>query len=249
MKLATAMTALFMRTLRETWAGGTGALLPLTYLLGGAALIPLVSGNAIGAIVGVLQDAGGFDAAPTGVGNSELLGLLAPGLLWFLLALSALVTLERIFQSDLEDGSLDDHRLGPLPMELVVVVKVFAVWTLSALPALIILPLPGLFLGLAPMDSLKALPAYCLGSLAFYFWGGVGAALAAAVRRSGLLIAVVVLPFYAPPIIFGAGAVEGVLETGQLDPTALSLLAAATLMSLAVAPIASAQALKLTGEG
>ncbi len=249
MSLATSAAALYLRTIRETWAGGTGTLLPLTYIVGGAALIPLVAGDAIGGVVELFRASGALTAAPEGISNSDLLGLIAPGLLWFLLALASLVTLERIFQSDLEDGALDDYRLGPLPMELVAFIKVVAVWSLVALPALLVLPLPGLFLGLGPLESLASLPAFLMGSLAFFFWGGVGAALAASVRRSGLLIAVIVLPFYAPAVIFGAGAVDAIPSGGGLDATALMFLAAATLMSAAVGPVASAQALKLAGEG
>lgn len=249
MSLLTAAGALYLRTVRETWAGGTGMLLPLTYIVGGAALIPLVAGDAIGGGAELFRRAGALSAAPEGISNSDLLGLIAPGLLWFLIALASLVTLERIFQSDLEDGALDDYRLGPLPMEIVAFIKVIAVWSLVALPALVMLPLPGLFLGLSPLDSLMSLPAFLLGSLAFFFWGGVGAALSASVRRSGLLIAVIVLPFYAPAVIFGAGAVAPLASGSGLDTTALMFLAAATLMSAAIGPVAAAQALKLSAEG
>ena len=218
MKVMRASIALSGRSLREVWAGGTGTVLPLGFLFGAVMLVPMT-----------------LDA------ETRTLAPFAPGLLWLFLALSALVTLERLFQADVEDGSLDQIRLGPLPLEWAAMIKVLSLWLVTAVPMLALLPVAGLMLGLDVLSALVSVPVYALGSLAFFMWGGVGAALAAGVRRGGLLITLIVLPLYAPTVIFGAAAVSG-------DPfarPALLFLAAATLMSVAVAPIAMAQALKV----
>ena len=224
MGMIRAFGATYAQAARESWAGGTGAFLPLGYMFGAIALIPL-----------------------TISADGKTLALFAPGLIWFVLALSALVTLERLFQSDLEDGTLDALRLGPLPMEAVALAKVCALWTVSALPIICAIPLAAIMLGLGADFAVRALPLYGLGSLAFYAWGGVGAALAASVRRGGLLIALVVLPLYAPAIIFGSSVAAGLAETGQYVASSFLFLAANTLLALAAGPIAMALGLKTDG--
>lgn len=226
MSLVRASGAVFARALREGWAGGTGSLLPLGFFFGGVALIPLTVGT-----------------------GAQTLQAIAPGLLFILLALSALVTLERLFQADVEDGSLDALRLGPLPMEAVALLKVLALWSLSALPILFGLPLGALMLGLSPLDMVVALPAFALASLSFYAWGGVGAALAAGVRRAGLLIALVVLPLYAPAVIFGAASAGRAFGLETSADGSFLFLASATLMAFALGPLAMAQGLRLSSEG
>lgn len=219
-------SAVFRRAAREGWAGGTGLFLPLGFFLGAVALVPLVLG----------ADAG-------------TRAIFAPGLCLIFMALSALVTLERLFQADVEDGSLDQLRLSPLPLEAVAALKVLALWSVAALPVLLSLPLAGLLLGLSPWELVSALPAFALASLSVYAWGGVGAALSAGIRRSGLLIALIVFPLSAPALIFAAGVIVPDSAGASAGSGAFLFLCAATLMAFALAPLAMAQALRGAADG
>lgn len=225
MSLLTSIGSVFGRTIREAWAGGTGMVLPVGFLFGACTLVPLTTGA-----------------------QTEIYQPLATGLIWLFIALAALLLLERLFQSDLEDGSLDQLRLSPLPMELVCLTKVIALWTVAMLPMLAVLPLAGLLIGADPMTLALSLPVYAMGGLTFFLWGGVGAALTAGIRRSGLLIALIVLPLFAPAVIFGAEAVQIFASGGSAISAPLLFLAAATLMAVAIAPLAMALALKFQGE-
>lgn len=215
------LLAAFSQALQEAWAGGAGALLPAGLFAGAALLVPLTLGA-----------------------QSEQLEPVALGILWVALALSSLVTMERLFQSDLEDGALELWAMTEAPLSQIAFMKTLAHWIVSGLPLVLLSPLLGLMLGVAPDQLPKAAAAYGLGGLAFFFWGGFGASLAAGVRRGGLLIALIALPFYVPTAIFGALALSSPVA---LPPEAL-LLAASTLFALAVAPFGMGAALKLAAE-
>lgn len=215
------LLAAFSQALQEAWAGGAGALLPAGFFAGAALLVPLTLGA-----------------------QSEQLEPVALGILWVALALSSLVTMERLFQSDLEDGALELWAMTEAPLSQIAFMKTLAHWIVSGLPLVLLSPLLGLMLGVAPDQLPKAAAAYGLGGLAFFFWGGFGASLAAGVRRGGLLIALIALPFYVPTAIFGALALSSPMA---LPPEAL-LLAASTLFALAVAPFGMGAALKLAAE-
>ena len=215
------LRAAFSQALKEAWAGGAGALLPAGFFAGAALLVPLTIGA-----------------------QSEQLEPVALGILWVALALSSLVTMERLFQSDLEDGALELWAMTEAPLSQIAFMKTLAHWIVSGLPLVLLSPLLGVMLGVAPCELPKAAAAYGLGGLAFFFWGGFGASLAAGVRRGGLLIALIALPFYVPTAIFGALALSSPVA---LPPEAL-LLAASTLFALAVAPFGMGAALKLAAE-
>lgn len=184
---------------------------------------------------------------PLGVGpDRPVLELLAPGMLWVGLLLASLLTLDRMFQADVEDGTFDLLSMGPLPLELVAVAKSLAHWVVTGLPLVIAAPVLGILLNLPPESMPLLLVAMLAGTPALSFIGAVGAALTVGVRRGGLLASLLVLPFYIPVLIFGVGAVEAAAGgfEGQAGMQALLLLGALTLASFAIGPIGAAAALR-----
>lgn len=219
---AAPILAAFRQSLGEAWAGGAGALLPLGFLGGAAVLVPLGIGS-----------------------DGDMLRAVGPGIIWVALALSSLVTLERIFQSDAEDGTLDLWLQAGVPVSAIAAAKTLAHWLSAGLPLALFSPLLALmFQAEASAALLVNAGLYALGSLAFFFWGGVGAALSATVRRGGLLISLIALPLFVPTAIFGALA----MSSGPGSDGAPLFLAASTLFACAVAPYAMAAALRLAAD-
>ena len=214
------MRVLFGRELSLAWGGGGGPLLACGFILCLTAILPLAAG-----------------------GDPRVLAPTASGASWMALALASLLSLERLFERDLEDGSLDLLALGPLPLEATVAIKALAQWLATGLPLAIAAPVAALALGQpAQLIGLTALAA-ALGGLGFAFTGTLGAALALGARRGGLLIAVVVLPLFIPPVVFGAGALTRAAGGG--DPmSALALLGAYVLFAMVIAPVAGAAAIR-----
>ena len=182
---------------------------------------------------------------PLGVGaEGQVLARIAGGLLWIAALLAALLSLDRLFQADWEDGSLDQLMLAPMPLEQVVLVKAAAHWLTTGLPMTLVAPALGVMLQL-PAPALPVLVlAMTVGTPALSLIGAVGAAITVGVRRGGLLLSILVLPLYLPTLVFGARAVERALLA--LDPTpALALTGAITLLAAALAPFAAAAALRI----
>jgi heme exporter protein B len=183
----------------------------------------------------------GFFAAvtimlPLGLGSSpSALTPLAPGIAWIALVLASLLSLDRLFERDLESGALDLLASSGAPLEMVAVVKCGAQWLVCAAPLALVSPLGALALGgplrAAPMMIVTAL----LGGLAFTFVGGAGAALALASRRGGILIALIVLPLLTAPVIFGGAAIARA-AAGESWAASLALLGAYSLVAVAAAP-------------
>ncbi len=183
---------------------------------------------------------------PLGLGpDLKLLSRIAPGILWIGLLLSALLSLGRMFEADREDATLEALAAGPLAMEAVVAAKSLVHWLTTALPLVLTAPLLGLLLNL----DLKAYPALMvtllLGTPAVSFLGAIGAALTAKTRRGGILIALLILPFYMPTLIFGISAIAAILTPPGSFLSALSVLSAISLGALVIGPIAAAAALRL----
>jgi heme exporter protein B len=179
---------------------------------------------------------------PLAVGAApQRLAAVAPGSAWLALALASLLSLERLFERDYEDGALDLLALGPLPLEAVSALKCLAQWISTGLPLALFAPLAATMLGadvrLAPLTLACAL----LGGLGFSFVGGIGAALSLGSRRGGVLVAVIVLPLFAPLVIFGAGAIEAFADGLNWTPGFL-LLGAYCLAAVALGPFAMAAA-------
>lgn len=182
---------------------------------------------------------------PLGLGpEPETLARIAGGVLWIAALLAALLSLDRIFQADWEDGSLDQLMLAPMALEQIVLVKALAHWLTSALPMVVIAPLLGVMLQLPPATLPLLAGAMLVGTPALSLVGAVGAAITVGIRRGGLLLSVLVLPLYVPTLIFGARAVERALMA--LDPLpVLALLAAVSLLAAALSPFAAAAALRM----
>lgn len=211
-----ALGAVFRRELALAWAAGPAA--PVGFFIGATTLLPLAMGA-----------------------DRALLSAAGPPLVWVAAALAALLTLERLFQADLEDGSLDQLFLSSAPLELIVAAKGAALWLAVGVP----IALAGAPAALALQTPPAAIPAVVagllLGMIAFIGLGLVGAAVTASVRRAGVLIALLVLPFFAPPVIFGAAA------SGGFGGPFL-LLAASAAGAAALGPVLAAAALRLQAD-
>lgn len=200
------------------WARGGGPLLAVGFFVAAAVMLPLALGPA-----------------------PERLAAVSAGVAWVVLSLASLLSLDRMFERDFEDGALDLLALGPLPLEVVAGAKGLAQWAVTGAPLALAAPVIAVALGARPSAAPMIAGAAALGGLAFAFLGGTGAALALASRRGGLLIAMVVLPLLTPPVIFGGAAIDA-FAGGMSWITPLSLLAGYALATVALAPFAMAGA-------
>ncbi len=214
------LIAAFLRELRLAWSGGGGAALPLGFFAGAASLTPLAIGPA-----------------------PEILRAAGPGVIWIALALSSLLPMERLFQADLEDGTLDAYAGSGAALEGVALAKTLAHWLATGVPLALIAPLVWIMLQGPPEASGLVILACAIGAAGFFFIGSIGAALAAGVRRGGLLIALVALPLYSPLMIFGAATLNAASAGGDWA-SPLMLTAASALFGAAISPFASAMALR-----
>ena len=182
---------------------------------------------------------------PLAIGPApEALARIAPGTVWVTALLASLLSLDRLFQADVEDGALDLLALGPLPLELVALAKCVAHWLATGLPLALLSPAMGVLLHMHSSGFPVLVGSMLLGTPVLTLLGAVGAALTAGIRRGGILLSLLVTPLYVPTLIFGALGVEAAL--GGLSPRPhLLLLAALLLGALALAPWAAAAALRL----
>jgi heme exporter protein B len=220
-----AIAALFLREWRIARRIGGGASTSAVFFLILVALMPFAIGP-----------------------DLNLLSRIGPAILWIATLLSTLLGLDRLFQSDEEDGALDLLVHARLPLEIVVLVKCAAHWTASALPLIILSPLFGLMLALDAKALLLVAASLIVGTPALTLIGAIGAALTVSLRRGGLLMAVLVLPLTIPVLIFGVGAASA--ASGGAAPFAMPflVLCALSLAALAGAPFAAAAALRLARE-
>lgn len=182
---------------------------------------------------------------PLGLGpDLNLLSRIAPGLLWVALLLSALLSLGRLFESDLEDGSLDVLATGPLPLEAVAAAKSLAHWLTTGVPLAALAPALGLLLNLQPEAYGVLVATMLIGTPAISFLGSVGAALTLRTRRGGLLLALLMLPLFVPTLIFGISAISAALTNSEAYGPSLLILGAISLASVALAPVATGAALR-----
>ncbi len=181
---------------------------------------------------------------PLGVGpEGKLLALMAAGVIWVMALLATLLALDRLFQADWRDGTLELMALSPDSLTLVVAAKCLAHWLVTGLPMVIAAPVMALLLNLPPEGWPPLLATLLIGSPALSFIGAICAALIVGARRGGVLMTLLALPLYIPTLIFGAGAVQAAV--GGFDPSAhLAALAAITLASAALCPWAAAAALR-----
>jgi heme exporter protein B len=215
------MIALLLRDLRLATRAGGGFGLGLAFFLLVAVLVPL------------------------GVGpEPALLARIAPGILWVGALLSCLLSLDRIFALDFEDGSLDLLATAPIPLEGVVAAKALAHWLVTGLPLTLLSPVLGILLNLPGPGYVWLMLSLALGTPALSLIGAFGAALTVGLKRGGLLLSLLVLPLYVPTLIYGAEAVRRGAD-GQGALTALLLLAGITAGAAALLPFAAAAAIRV----
>jgi heme exporter protein B len=178
---------------------------------------------------------------PIGIGPEQaLLQRIAPGALWVSLLLAVLLSADRIFQADYDDGSLEIMAIGVAPLELVALAKAFAHWLSTALPLALAAPLLGFLINLEPAAIAPLLLAMAVGSISMSLLASLGAAVTVGLRRGGLIVSLLILPLYVPVLIFGVSAVS----YADLRVPSLLILIALALASLILAPVACAAALR-----
>lgn len=212
------LAVLLARETRLAWGRGGGPLVSVGFYAGVAALLPLAVGP-----------------------EAERLAAVAAGVAWVTLALASLLSLERLFERDYEDGALDLIALSPAPLELSCAAKCLGQWLAAGAPLALAAPVAAVGLGAEPRLAALVLACALVGGLAFAFVGGIGAALSLGARRGGLLTAVIVLPLFAPPVIFGGGALDA-FAAGLPWTAGFALLAAYAAAAVALGPLAMAAA-------
>jgi heme exporter protein B len=222
--LSAAFAAIVRRDLRLGLRRGAGSLQPLLFFVIALALFPLGVGPA-----------------------AEVLERIGVGVIWVLALLAVMLSLDRLYQGDAEDGSLDLLGLGALPLELVALAKCAAHWLTSGFLLVLVSPLLAILMQLPPEALGPIALALLLGTPTLILIGSIGAALMIGARRGSALLALLVLPLYVPVLIFGVSAVEG--EVMGLGGRAQFLILGAMLLAaLALAPFATAAALRLALE-
>ncbi|MGD8710646.1 MAG: heme exporter protein CcmB [Ectothiorhodospiraceae bacterium] len=177
----------------------------------------------------------------------QTLRTLAPGIIWVAALLASLLSLDMMFRSDFEDGTLEQLAVSPHPFPLLVLGKVIAHWTVASLPLVVVSPLLAVLMNY-PMEAVPQLAAtLLLGTPVISALGAVGVALTVGVRRGGVLLSLLILPLYVPVLIFGAGAADaaasGLPITGHLQ-----LLAGMSVLAMTLAPLAAAAGLRISLE-
>jgi heme exporter protein B len=185
---------------------------------------------------------------PLGIGpEANVLARIAAGVLWCAALFASLLSLDRLFAADFEDGTHDLLLLAPWPLELAVLAKCAAHWIVTGLPLSVLAPLLGVGFGLQAEGLLVLAATLLVGTPTLSLIGGLAAALTLGARRSGALLALLALPLCVPTLIFGAGAIESV-ATGEDFRSHLAILGALALVSVATTPWAIAAALRQAGE-
>ena len=182
---------------------------------------------------------------PIGIGPDQaLLQRIAHGVLWIALLMSVLLSADRIYTADFEDGSLEVMATGPLPLELVALAKSLAHWFTAGLPLAILAPALGFLLNLDYTLAPMLLLSMVTGSLALSLLAGMGAAITVGLRKGGLLISLLILPLYIPLLIFGVSVTTGGMGGPDITWPSYLILLAIVLLALVVSPLASAAALR-----
>ncbi|WP_173934093.1 heme exporter protein CcmB [Chelativorans sp. Marseille-P2723] len=217
------MLALFLREIRLGVRAGSGALTGVLFFLAVVAVIP-------------------FGVGP----DLNLLARIGPAILWIGALLASLLGLDRLFQADREDGSLDLLLMADSRhmLALTVFTKCVAHWTIGVLPLVLVAPMLGLFMNVPPLGLAAATLTLLAGTPAITFIGAVGAALTVVLPRGGLLVSVLILPLTIPVLIFGVAASRGAVADTDLFLPPFLILTALTLFFAVIGPVAAALALK-----
>jgi heme exporter protein B len=217
----TALSALLVRDMRLAVRVGGGALIGVLFFLIVVTLIPFAIGP-----------------------DLALLARIGPAILWLGALLANLLALDRLIAVDHEDGSLDLILTARVPLELALAAKALAHWLTTGLPLVVAAPLLGLLLNLDPRATGAVVLTLLAGTPALTFIGLIGAALTVALRRGGLLLAILVLPLTVPVLIFGVAATNAAIVGPVAFGAPFSILCALALMSLVVGPFGAAVALR-----
>ena len=216
-----ALAALILRDIRIALRAGGGALIGVLFFLSVVVLMPFAVGP-----------------------DLKLLSRLGPAILWLGALLASLLTLDRLFLADHEDGSLDLIAMGRTPLELACGAKAVAHWLAAGLPLVIATPALGLLLNLDTLSTSAVALTLLAGTPALTFTGMIGAALAVTLHRGGLLLAVLVVPLSIPVLIFGVAASEAAISSPHSFGAPFSILCALSLISSVVGPFAAAASLR-----
>lgn len=182
---------------------------------------------------------------PFGIGpDKALLSRIGPAILWIGALLATLLVLDRLFQADEDDGSLDILLMSGVSLEMVVIVKCLAHWTSAVLPLVLATPLFGIMLGVDGAATGAIVLTLLVGTPALTFIGAIGAALTVSLRRGGLLLAVLILPLTIPLLIFGVSAAQAVIIGPMPFEAPFMVLCAISLATVALSPLAAAMALR-----
>ena len=216
-----ALRALLLRDMRVAVRLGGGALIGVLFFLTVVTLVPFAIGP-----------------------DLVLLARIGPAILWIGALLASLLALDRLIAADHEDGSLDLILMARAPLELTLAVKALAHWLTTGLPLVIAAPLLGLLLNLEPKATGAVALTLLVGTPALTFIGLIGAGLTVALRRGGLLLAVLILPLTIPVLIFGVASANAVIVGPMSFGTPFTMLCALTLISAVIGPFAAAAALR-----
>jgi heme exporter protein B len=215
-----ALTAIIKRDIALSWRIGGGAAIGVLFFLSVVVLMPFAVGP-----------------------DLALLKRLGPAILWLGAMLASLLTLDRLFLADHEDGSLDLIVMSRSSLELVCLAKAAAHWLASSVPLIIAAPALGLLLNLDGGAMLAVMLTLAVGTPALTLTGLIGAALAVTLRRGGLLLPVLVLPLSIPTLIFGVISAEAA-TAGDGLAAPFSILCALSLIGLVIGPVAAAASLR-----
>lgn len=183
---------------------------------------------------------------PLGISEEPaMLARIAPGMLWVIALLATLLSLDGLFRSDFDDGSLEQMLLSPQPLACLVLTKVFAHWLLTGVPLTLLAPVLGVMLQLPAGGYGVLVLTLLVGTGSLSLIGAIGAALTVGLRKGGLLLSLIIMPFYVPVLIFGAGAVKNAISGFPVNAE-LAILCAMLLGWLVLAPFAIAGALKIS---
>ena len=221
----TALRALFSRDVKIALRIGGGALTGVLFFLAVVTLIPFALGP-----------------------DLALLRRIGPAILWLGALLASLLTLDRLFADDQADGSLDLLLTGRTPLELVVITKALAHWVTTGLPLVVAAPVLGIMLNLEFDAMFVVALTLLVGTPALTFLGVIGAALAATLRRGGLLLPILILPLTVPVLIFGVASANAALTGPVPFGTPFAILCALTLFSIVIGPFAAAATLRQGAE-
>lgn len=183
---------------------------------------------------------------PLGISEEPaMLARIAPGMLWVIALLATLLSLDGLFRSDFDDGSLEQMVLSPQPLACLVLTKVFAHWLLTGVPLTLLAPVLGVMLQLPAGGYGVLVMTLLIGTGSLSLIGAIGAALTVGLRKGGLLLSLIIMPFYVPVLIFGAGAVKNAISGFPVNAE-LAILCAMLLGWSVLAPFAIAGALKIS---